>query len=388
MTNRLARAHSIEDLRAMARRALPHMVFDYIDGAAQTESTARANRRDLDAVALLPSPLSDVSQRDSSVTLFGRKASMPLIIGPTGFNSMCWPRGDLALARAASSAGVPFVMSNGANVSMDELHKDVGGRHWFQIYLPMDRDRWTPLIASAQSAGFEALEVTIDTAVPGRRLRDLHNGYGLPMRWTPGKIGQMVLRPRWLLGMARHGMPKPVIMEDAFDSGGRNATMSELMAKQVNPSVTWEDLKRLRDLWHGPLIVKGLIDPAQIETAVSAGYDGVLLSNHGGRQLDGSVSTIAMLPECAEAANGRITLLIDSGFRSGADILRALALGASAVQVGRATLFGLAAGGEAGVSRALEIMRLELDVAMALLGTARLDPLPAIQTRRGATALA
>jgi len=386
MTSRLARAQSIEDLRSMARGALPRMLFDYIDGAALTESTARANRQDLDAVALVPSPLSDVSQRDCSVTLFGRKSSMPLIIGPTGFNSMVWPRGDIALARAASASGIPFVMSNGANASMAELRADADAdaRHWFQIYLPMDRDRWTPLIESARSAGFEALEVTVDTAVPGRRLRDLHNGYGLPMQWTLGKVGQMVARPRWLLGMVRQGMPKPVIMEDAFDGGARNATMSELMAKQINPSVTWEDLKRLRDLWRGPLIVKGLIDPTQIETAVSAGYDGVLLSNHGGRQLDGSVSTIAMLPECAQAANGRITLLIDSGFRTGTDILRALALGASAVQVGRATLFGLAAGGEGGVARALEILRLELDVGMALAGTARLDPLPAIQTRRGA----
>lgn len=380
---RLNAAHSIDDLRDLAQRALPRMVFDFIDGGAQTESTVQANRRDLDAVRFVPAPLADVSRRDLSITLFGRTMAMPIIIGPTGFNAMFYPEGDLALARAASAADIPFVMSNGANVSMAALRADAAARHWFQIYLPMDRERWAPLVARASEAGFEALEVTIDTALPGRRLRDLRNGYGLPMRWTPGKMVQMAMHPRWLLGMARQGMPKPVIMEDAFGDGARNSTMSELMAKQINPSVTWEDLKRLRDLWKGRLIVKGLIDPAQVETAIAAGYDAILLSNHGGRQLDGSVSTIAMLPECAAAAGGRIPLLIDSGFRSGTDILRALALGASAVQIGRATLFGLSAGGQAGVARALDILRTELDLAMALVGTAALDDPSRIRTRIG-----
>lgn len=380
-SRRLASAYDIADLRLLAQRALPRMVFDFIDGAAQTESTASANRHDLDAVQFLPSPMADVSARDTGITLFGRRMAMPLIIGPTGFNAMFWPAGDLALARAASRADIPFVMSNGANVSMAQLRADAAARHWFQLYLPMDRDRWAPIVHQAGEAEFEALEVTIDTALPGRRLRDLRNGYGLPMRWTPGKILQMVGRPRWLMGMARQGMPKPVIMEGAFSDGARNATMSQLMSKQINPSVTWEDLKRLRDIWKGKLIVKGLIDPAQIETAVGAGYDGVLLSNHGGRQLDGSVSAIAMLPECAAASGGRIPLLIDSGFRSGTDILRALALGASAVQVGRATLFGLAAGGEAGVAHALSILRTELDIAMALTGIADLRDPTTIKTR-------
>ena len=358
------------------------MVFDYVDGAAQSECTALANRQGLDQVALLPAPLRDVSQRTSEVTLFGRSSRLPIIIGPTGFNGALWPRGDIELARAAEAMGIPFVMSYGANVSMAELRSASGARQWFQLYVPRESQRCMELVKSVAEAGFEALQITVDTAIPGRRLRDVRNGFGLPLRWTPGKLAQVLARPGWALRMARHGMPTPVIIRDAFTGEAHHATPSALMAKQVNPAVTWETLKRVRDLWAGPLIVKGLCNPREVSAAIATGIDGIVISNHGGRQLDGEVSTIAMLPEFVAAAQGRLTLLIDSGFRSGTDVLKALALGATAVQIGRATLYGLAAAGQAGAERALSILATELDLGMGLCNVTNLAEAGVLETRR------
>jgi len=368
LEGRLQRAHSIDDLRALARRALPRMVFDYVDGAAQSENTARLNRDALEALKILPGTLCDVSARSSVTNLFGRPMSLPLIVGPTGFNSVFWPRGDVALARAASKFGIPFVMSWGANVSLADIRADAPARHWFQFNPPLARERWGQILASVGDAGFEAVEITVDAPVPGRRVRDLRNEFGLPLRWTLGKVAQVAAHPRWGLRALRHGMPKPVVIEDAFADGTRNRTMSDLASKLINPSVTWDDLKNLRDLWRGPLIVKGLSNPHDVERSATFGFDAVVVSNHGGRQLDASVSTIEVLPACVAAAQGRIPVLIDSGFRSGTDVFKALTLGAAAVQIGRAALYGLAAGGQLGVERALSILAAELDVTMALTG--------------------
>jgi len=363
--------HSIDDLRLAARRVLPRMVFDFADGGAQSESTLHANRAAFERYRLLASGPKDVHSRSTATRLFGAEVKMPLIIGPTGYAGIFWPQGDVALARSAARFGIPFVISHGANVPLEIIAKDGGGRLWLQIYLASLRDRSLQLIRRAQELGFEALEVTVDTAIPGRRLRDIRNGFGMPLTWTPTKLVDVLGHPGWLLRTLRHGIPTPGLMEA---SGGKKwATISDFARAQINPAITWEDLKWLRDQWKGILIVKGLLDPEEMPQALAAGYDGVVVSNHGGRQLDGAVSTIDMLCEFVTAAAGRISVLIDSGFRSGTDILRALALGAAGVQVGRPTLYGLAVAGEAGVDRALSIFGQELDIAMALTGLTRPD---------------
>jgi (S)-mandelate dehydrogenase len=363
---RLARCHAIDDLRLAARRELPRMIFDFIDGAAGTNATADANAQALCRHRLLPRAPIDVSARSPAVSVLGKPSRLPLVIGPTGYAAGIWPDGDLALARAAGRHGIPFVISNGANARLEAITAAAAGRIWLQHYLPVDRARTQALMRQARALGIEAVEVTVDTAVPGRRLLDLRNRFGMPFRWSAGKLVDVMLHPRWALRQLPHGMPRPGLMEADGDASW--STPSEFMKTQVNPSTSWDDLKWLRDQWPGPLLVKGLLDPSQVEPAIAAGYDGIVISNHGGRQLDGVVATIDMLGAFVAAGAGRIELLIDSGFRTGSDVLKACALGARAVQLGRATLYGLAVGGEAGVDHAVSLLETELDIAMALTG--------------------
>lgn len=359
--------HSVEDLRLAAQRALPKMVFDYADGAAQSESTARANLAALERCRLVASAPMNVQERSTAIQLLGAPAKMPLLIGPTGMAAAFWPHGDLHLARAAARFGIPFIVSNGATATLEEIAAaGQGGRQWLQIYLARSRDQTLRLLQKAQQLGFEAIEVTVDTAVPGRRVRDIVNGFGIQFNWTPAKIVDVMRHPGWMWRALPQGTPRLGLME--VDAGQKWSTVSDFVRSQINPAVTWEDLKWLRDQWRGPLLVKGLTDPAQMASVSSAGYDGVVVSNHGGRQLDGAVATLDVLPEFVSAAAGKVPVLIDSGFRSGTDVLKALALGAAAVQIGRAALFGLATAGEAGVDRALSIFQTELDIAMALTG--------------------
>lgn len=374
---RLRAAHSIDDLRDAARRTLPRMVFDYVDGGAQSESTMRQNRAAFERHRLLSAAPVDVSRRSTATTLFGQSLAMPLIIGPTGYASAFWPKGDLALARGAAAAGVPFVVSNGANSRLKDIAEASGGQAWLQLYIAHDKQATLGLIGEARALGFETLEVTVDTALPGRRIRDIRNGFTVPYSWTPAKVADVLRHPGWMLRALPHGAPRPGLMP--MEQGRSWATVSEFVRSQINPAIGWDDLKWLRDQWPGTLIVKGLLDPGQVEPAIGAGYDGIVISNHGGRQLDGAVSTLDILPDFAAAAKRRIPLLIDSGVRTGTDILKAVALGASAVQVGRATLYGLSTAGEAGVGHALGIFRTELDMAMALVGLNRVaDATPAI----------
>lgn len=346
------------------------MVFDYVDGGAQSESTVRANREAIERYRLIASGPANVQDRSASIELFGAPAKMPLLIGPTGFPGAFWPKGDVALARSAARFGIPFVISNGATATMEEI-AEAGGRLWLQIYISRVREQTVRLLHKAKSLGIEAVEITVDTAVPGRRLRDISNGFGIPFSWTPRKVIDVLRHPGWMFRSLPHGTPKLGLME--VEAGGKWSTVSEFVRSQINPSIGWEDLKWLRDQWPGRLIVKGLVDPEQMPRVLQMGYDGVVVSNHGGRQLDGAVSTIEVLPEFVAAAAGKIPVLIDSGFRSGTDVLKAVALGATGVQIGRSTLYGLSVAGEAGVDRALSIFQLELDLAMALTGLTRLQ---------------
>jgi (S)-mandelate dehydrogenase len=358
---------SIAEFRELARRRLPRFVFDFIDGGSGSENTLAENRSALDRIRLLGSAPTNVSDCSSVVTLFGQDQAFPAIIGPTGLAGAAWPRGDVDLARAASASGIPFVMSSAATATMEEVAAAGDGAKWFQLYLFKDREVSKRLLAKARTLGFTALEVTVDNAIPGRRLRDAKNGFSLPFRWTPAKLASLVAHPAWSLRMARAGAPKLEVM--AAELGLQKMdTIAELMQSQLDPSVGWEDIKWVRDAWDGPLIVKGMLDPAQVAPALEIGVDGLVISNHGGRQLDGAVAAIDVLAEFRAQAGSELTLLIDSGFRTGSDIARALALGAVAVQVGRATLYALASGGEKSVRQALSILKTEFEIAQKLMG--------------------
>jgi (S)-mandelate dehydrogenase len=362
---------SIADFREAARRALPRMVFDFYDGGADREDTLRHNREALDRKRLLGSAPVDVKTRSQKTVLFGKIYEMPLIIGPTGLAGAAWPAGDVALARAAGNAGIPFVMSTAGTCTQEEVAAATD-KKWMQLYLFRDRGFSERIVDKADALGFEALEVTVDNAVAGKRLRDARNGFSLPFRWTPSKILSLMAHPAWTLRMAKIGSPQLEVMAAGLGLD-KTDTIAELMQSQLDPSVSWDDIARLRDRWKKPLIVKGVLDPSHVKRALAVGVDGLVISNHGGRQLDGAASTIDVLPEFVTEANGRLTLLIDSGFRTGSDIARALALGANAVQVGRATLYALATGGQAAVSHALALLKQELDVAQALMGAAGIE---------------
>ena len=361
------RRHSIAGFRELAERRLPRFVFDFIDGGSGSETTLLENRSGLDRIRIVGSAPHDMSLCTQETRLFGRTAAMPVIIGPTGLAGAVRPRGDLALARAASSFGIPFVMSSAATVSMEELAATADGPKWFQLYIFRDRTVTARLIERAGALGFEALEVTVDNAIPGRRLRDVRNGFTLPFRWTAGKAMSLLAHPAWSLDIVRHGVPRLEVMASELDLAASD-TIAELMQAQLDPSVGWDDIRWVRDAWKGPLIIKGMLDPSQVDHAVNAGVDGLVISNHGGRQIDGAVATIDILPDFVAAAAGRLTILIDSGFRTGSDIARALALGADGVQLGRATLYALAAGGEVDVLKALTVLQDELRVVQMLTG--------------------
>lgn len=364
---RVGRAPSVADYRLLAKRKLPKMVFDFIDGGGGTEDTIRGNRDALDAKRLLCSGPIDISKRSQEVELFGRTYAMPLIIGPTGLAGAAWPKGEMELARGAGKVGIPFVMSTASTCSQEEVASAGDGTKWMQLYLFRDRSLSEPIIEGAERNGFEVLEVTIDNPVAGQRLRDARNEFSVPMRWTPRKLASFAAHPGWTMRMAPLGMPSFALLAKAIGTN-KVATVAQLFHEQLDPSISWEDIAWLRDRWKKPLVVKGLLDPEHVKQALAIGVDGVVISNHGGRQLDGAVATIDVLPDFVAEARGRLTVLIDSGFRTGSDIARALALGASAVQMGRPTLYALASGGAAEVAHCLEGLKEELDIAQAMMG--------------------
>ncbi len=364
----LLQAANIGDLRELARGRLPRMVFDYIDGAAGEEITAKRNRRALDEVCLTPGALVDVSTRSLTTKLFGSDVSFPAIVGPTGLNGAFWPEGDLALARGAARAGIPFVLSTAATVRLDTLLDAAGPMRWFQLYMMKDRGLVDAFLQKIYESGFEVLQLTVDTSVSGRRNRDIRNTLTLPFRWTAQNFIYCARHPRWAAAMLKAGSPMLRLFEDIAGEPPRGATISDVMQQQLSNSFTWSDLDWLRARWRGRLVIKGVSTAEQARQSIAAGCDGVVVSNHGGRQLDGTRSSIEWLPQIVDTVAGRMTVLVDSGFRSGNDIGKAIALGADGVQLGRATLYGLAAAGEAGVVHAIDLLKAELDRTMALCG--------------------
>jgi (S)-mandelate dehydrogenase len=372
------RALTIEDLRQIARRRTPNFAFEYVEGGAEEEVALRRNRSVFDDIALIPRTLVDVSNRRLGIQLFGSDAALPFLIGPTGVNGFLAHEGDLQLALAAARAGIPFTLSTVSTVAMEDIARRAGGRLWMQLYMYRDREWARRFVERVEKAGFEALVLTVDTSVPGHREWDLRN-FRRPAQLNLRNKLDVLMHPRWLFDvMIPHGPPRLANVADLVPPGQNSArSASSALGKQLDPSLNWKDVAWLRDLWPRTLIIKGISGVEDALLAAQHGADGIVLSNHGGRQLDGAVSPMEVLPEVAARLKGRLTIMIDSGFRRGSDIVKALLLGADAVLLGRAPVYGLAAGGQSGVARAIEILRTEVERVMGLLGCdsiADLDP--------------
>ncbi|HJV28850.1 MAG TPA: alpha-hydroxy acid oxidase [Aromatoleum sp.] len=366
--NDLRRAQNIAELRAMAAARVPNFCFEYLEGGADDELTLRRNRSSYDAVTLLPRTLVDVSVRDLGCELFGSRIEMPMVIAPTGFNGLLSHEGDLMLAEAAREAGIPMCQSMVSTVELERLAA-TGVRHWMQIYPFKDRDNIAKIVKRAERAGSEAIVLTTDVALFGNREWDRRN-YRAPMKLDAANLLHVAMSPRWVFDvLVPHGMPRFRNLGDFLPPGqdsARNA--ATFLSKQMDPSLNWGDVQWLRDLWPRKLIVKGILLPSDALRAREMGVDGIVVTNHGGRQLDGCPAPIEVLPQIREAVGSEMTVIVDSGLRRGSDFVKARALGADAAMSGRATLYGLAAGGKPGVRRALEILRSEIDRTLGLLG--------------------
>ncbi|WP_421722971.1 alpha-hydroxy acid oxidase [Bauldia sp.] len=374
-TDTLGRINSVSQMRARARRTLPRAVFDLADGAAEDEWTVHRNESAFDDIALLPKPLDGAATRDLSLTLFGHRLSMPVLIGPTGLSGLFWPDGERCAARAAKAAGAGFCLSHASVCTLEGLAEvDVEPRY-MQIFIYRDRGFTRELADRAAAAGYHGLILTIDNQFPGNRERDLKNGFNIPPRLGPVQVAGMAIKVGWLWRM-RHalrgvGFANYVRDGKKMELPPRNVRVAELF----DPGMSWADVEELKKHWKGPLILKGVLHPDEGRAAADHGVDAVIVSNHGGRQLDGAASAIEALPGVVAAVDERIPVLIDGGIRRGVDAVRALCLGATACLIGRPQLWGLSVAGEAGVARVLEIYRSEIDRVMGLCGVSRLADL-------------
>ncbi len=361
-------AINIEELRILARKRLPRAIFEFIDGGAQDEGTLRANQSDFGRIRFMTRTLSDISKRDQSVELFGRRYLSPLVLAPTGLAGLLWRRGELAATRAAHKLNVPYCLSTMATCSIEEIAKAGSEPNWFQLYVLRDRGLTKAFIERARAAGCSALVLTVDTKMQGPRERDMRNGFTVPPRFSPATLLDFALHFRWLLNVA---LGPKITFRNFLGTGAESSdavTITQFIAGQYDLTVAWRDVDWFKSEWGGPVLLKGILSPEDAKLALAQGIDGVIVSNHGGRQLDGALSAIAALPAVVDAVQGRIPVVLDGGVRRGSDVVKALAFGARACMVGRAWLYGLASGGQDGVERALTILRDEIDLAMALLG--------------------
>jgi L-lactate dehydrogenase (cytochrome)/(S)-mandelate dehydrogenase len=364
-------AYSIAAMRRLAQRRLPRVVFDFVDGGAEDEGALGRNESALRQTHLLPHPLHGTSTRDQSLQLFGAKLNLPVLIGPTGLAGMMWPRGEALSARAALRAGAVYTMSHASTVSIEDLAREVGGNLWMQVFVYRDRGLTQSFTERAHAAGYKALVLTIDNQVPGWRERDLRNGFTVPLRLRADNLLDMAMHPGWLMRMARS--PRFTFANYTQLAGASDImSLAARMGSLLDPTLSWKDVEWLRKLWDRPLLLKGVLHPEEARRAIDIGVDGIIVSNHGGRQLDAAPSSIAALPAVVGAVSGRAPVLMDGGIRRGADVVKAVALGATACLIGRPQLWGLAAAGEAGVSWVLESLRAEIDRTMALCGCERL----------------
>jgi len=366
------KAASVSDYRALAKARLPHFLFEYLDGGSYDEVTLARNVEDLRAVALRQRVLRDVSEIDTSTELFGKRWSMPVGLGPVGLSGLYARRGEVQARKAAAEAGVPFTLSTLSGCSIGEVADKAGAGFWFQLYIVKDRGFVSDMIARAKEAKCSALLLTVDLAVPGTRYRDYRAGMSSTpgSGGGPGRVAQVMRRPAWAWDVAVRGRPLTMgNLEPLLGSGAALADLMGWVSRNFDASVTWKDVEWVRKQWDGPLVIKGILDPDDARQAVAAGVDGIVVSNHGGRQLDGVSSTARALPMVAEAVAGRMPVLVDGGVRSGLDVVRMLSLGADFVLLGRAWAYALAAAGQAGVAHVLKLVESEMRVAMALTGT-------------------
>ena len=365
---RVLRAWNIEDLRGMAKRRLPRAIFDFFDGAAEDEITLRENRAAFERVRIAPKMLTGVEHIDTSAAILGARSSMPIAVGPTGGIGFGWPFADVGVARAAAAAGIPYTLSTMATASIERIAREAGGRLWFQAYIFRERDMTLGLVERARQLRYEALMVTVDVPVGGKRERDFRNDFAIRFRFTPRNVLDFASHPGWVLSVLRHGMPVLENVADLAPEAKSTAEIASSVGQYWDADFDWDGLKEMRDRWPRKMLVKGILRADEAERLAGLGIDAVVVSNHGGRQLDGAVAALAALPPIVRAVKGRMSVLVDGGVRRGVDVVKALALGAEGVMLGRATLYGACAAGEAGAARALQILGDELVRAMQLSG--------------------
>jgi (S)-mandelate dehydrogenase len=371
----IARALNIADLRDIARRRIPGFVFEYVESGSEDEATLRGNRAALERLQFLPETLIDCSARHLRTSILGRPAAAPLVIAPTGLNGLLHPDGDVLLARAAAKAGIPYTLSTVSTTRLEDVAQRAGGRLWMQLYVIKERAVARDIMQRAGAAGYEALVFTTDANVFGNREWD-RRGYRLPGRPTLRARLDVLRHPRWLWQVIiRNGMPRFRNLEAFLPADLTPMGASTVIPQLFDATICWDDIAWIREHWRGKLLLKGLVSPTDAERAAALGLDGVVISNHGGRQLDYCVAPIEVLPQIVAAVGTRLPIIIDSGFRRGSDVVKALALGAQAVMLGRSTLYGLIAGGQPGVERALEIFTTEIDRVLGLLGCNTVDEL-------------
>ena len=361
----LERAASIDDLRTRAKRRIPRFAFDLVDGGAESERNLRRNIEAFEEVELTPRYMVDVSDIDTRATLFGQTYNLPFGMAPIGMLNAFWPDADLILARLCARENIPYTASSASSTTLERLAEAAAGNGWFQLYVSSDPSVTEGLIARAEAAEYKVMMVTADVPAAGKRDRDIRNQLAVPFKITPEVVAGLIANPIWSLGTLRHGRPNIANYADLLQSATSYADVQKTL---ITPGFTWDDLKRLRDRWKGTLLVKGILHPSDAAKCAELGCDGIIVSNHGGRQVAFGPPTIEALPPIADVLGGRMKIILDSGIRRGADILRAKAHGADFALTGRALAYGVGAGGAAGAQRAKEILHLELVRALGQLG--------------------
>jgi (S)-mandelate dehydrogenase len=370
-------AVNIDDLRRLARRRLPRMVFDFIEGGVEDEHGLEANETSFARRRIVPRYMVDISRRDQSATLFGRDYASPFGIAPTGLAALFRADADLILARAAAAANIPFIMSGASTASIEAAAEVAPAHTWYQLYAARDRKISEDMIRRASDARLSTLVLTVDVPVSAKRERNVRNGFELPLKLKWSKSLEALMHPLWIAEYLRRGIPRFDNWAPYAEPGASAKAIAAFVARQIPCSVTWRDLENFRRLWPRHLVVKGIMHPDDAVRAAQIGIDGIMVSNHGGRQLDQAPAALEMLPAICAAVEGKVTVMLDSGVRRGADILTALCMGARFVFVGRATLYGVAAGGPPGAQKAIDILRKEIDLVMGQIGCPSLDGLGA-----------
>lgn len=367
-TDRLGTSPTIADIRLLAKHRLPQLAFDFIDGGAGSEITLRANVRDMERVVLRPRSLVDITDVDTSIELFGKRMPIPMFMSPCGLMRIAGGDGELAAVRAAGRAGITYTISTASSWSIEEIAAQASGSLWFQLYLWRSAEVVETLVSRAKAAGCSALVVTLDVPVNGKRPRDHRNGMSIPPKVTPRNAVQVARRPKWFLDLLRGPAIGFRNLQGIAEGSSAMSHQEYVNTQLVNPRASWEDVAALRAQWDGPLILKGVMSTEDALSARKAGADAVVVSNHGGRQLDSLASSVSTLPRILDAVGDTMPVLVDGGIRSGTDIVKLRAMGAAAVGIGRPWAWGVGAGGERGVARALEILRDEVDESLCLLG--------------------